>query len=88
MEFTPLGSSFFGSGVIWLLLTFPAYWLFQWTVEGEPFQIWRTAAEAVETANEVSQVVTQSLVEAGSSLAAADTNAAAGVDPSLSPIID
>ena len=32
---------FFGSAVLWMLLTFPAYWLFQWRIEGESFQLWR-----------------------------------------------
>lgn len=33
-------SDFFGSGILWMMLTFPAYWLFQWNVEGEPFALW------------------------------------------------
>ena len=38
---------FFGSAVLWLLVTFPAYWLFQWTIEGEPFSLWqRPSGEA------------------------------------------
>ena len=32
--------AFFGSAVLWMLITFPAYWLFQWSIEGEPFRIW------------------------------------------------
>ena len=31
----------FGSAVLWLLVTFPAYWVYQWTVEGEPFTLFQ-----------------------------------------------
>ena len=42
--------AFFGSGVLWLLITFPAYWLYQWTVEGEPFSLWRRSPGKVAAA--------------------------------------
>ena len=67
MEHFPFESSFFGSGAIWMLLTFPAYWIYQWTVEGAPFHLWqRRAVSAVK----VSHAVTQSLADAGSTLTA------------------
>ena len=38
--------AFFGSAVLWMLVTYPAYWLFQWSIEGEPLQLWqRSRAE-------------------------------------------
>ena len=88
MEFTPLESNFFGSGVVWLLLTFPAYWIFQWTVEGEPFHVWRRAAKAVTRANEVWFVVTQALVEAGTTLSTSIEPEASQAEVALTPVID
>ena len=45
MESAYFQSEFFGSGILWMLLTFPAYWLFQWCVEGEPFHLWQRTTE-------------------------------------------
>jgi hypothetical protein len=40
---SPIGlqCAYFGSAVVWLLITFPAYWAFQWAVERTPFAVWR-----------------------------------------------
>ena len=69
--------AFFGSGVLWLLITFPAYWLFQWMVEGEPFTLWHrspgqapTSATPV-TATSVTEHVSQTLADATATLSAA-----------------
>lgn len=56
METAYFQSEFFGSGILWMLLTFPAYWIFQWCVEGEPFLLWsrKPAADEVIVGNETS----------------------------------
>ncbi|MCA9268310.1 MAG: hypothetical protein KDA41_07555 [Planctomycetales bacterium] len=69
--------TFFGSAVLWMLLTFPAYWLFQWTVEGMPFAVWRVDAPqrpaiAVAAVTELSDVVS-------SVAAAADASVSVGL---------
>jgi hypothetical protein len=56
MEYAYFQSEFFGSGILWMLLTFPAYWLFQWCVEGEPFVVWsrKSLAEKAISGSETS----------------------------------
>ena len=61
--------AFFGSGVLWLLITFPAYWLFQWMVEGEPFTLWHRKPSQVTVA--VGEQVSQTLADATATLSAA-----------------
>ena len=60
---------FFGSAVLWMLVTFPAYWLFQWTIEGEPFALWQRPSGKVAAA--LGDGVGQAIAEAGASLASA-----------------
>jgi hypothetical protein len=44
-----------------MLLTFPAYWVFQWLVEGEPFSFLsrRTKLSAPEIAEPVAAAITE-----------------------------
>lgn len=55
--------SFFGSAALWMLVTYPAYWVFQWVVEGEPFHLW--SRRAISATAALSHTAGQSWLEAG-----------------------
>lgn len=59
----------FGSAVLWLLITFPAYWLFQWMIEGEPFSLWQRQPGNIPTT--LVEEMGQTLAEAQVSLTVA-----------------
>jgi len=63
-----------GSAVLWLLVTFPAYWTFQWMVEGEPFTLWQRQTGNVTAT--LGEGISQKIAEAGSSLSTAASSLA------------
>ena len=76
-----MGFGFFGSAVLWLLITFPAYWLFQWTIEGEPFSLW--SRKPGKMAQAIGETVEQTIADAGASLT--DVVQGNPVEPALDP---
>jgi hypothetical protein len=62
----PYAEGFFGSGVLWMLLTYPAYWFFQWLVEREPFYLFSRRSFCDSSAlvtPEVAQAATAAITE-------------------------
>jgi len=88
MEATQVDYGFFGSAVLWMLVTFPAYWFFQWKIEGEPFHLWRRGSpEAAEATGRLSRAISRKITRAGVEFSAPSPPAVATAEGSRSPAI-
>ena len=59
----------FGSTALWLLFTFPAYWLFQWIIEGEPFSLYQRRPVRIAS---IGEGMSPTIVGSGNSLVASN----------------